>query len=116
MKKSIELLMLIFLFLILFFVFFGCQKIQKQPQEDIKQLAIEKCKELCEKAKKEIKLNSQCLSDLYEWQIQDWVCDIAHWPREEIDNVIENQCQKYREGKANHFVELDENCSFIRAF
>ncbi len=44
----------------------------------------------------------------------DWVCDVAHSPREPIDNMPENQCPAY--GKtARHFVEVDPNCKFIRA-
>ncbi|MEM2722558.1 MAG: hypothetical protein QXF30_05255 [Thermoplasmata archaeon] len=103
MKKFLILILLFFI------LFFGCKK------ETNKDLAIEKCIELCEKAKKELNLVSQCLSDLYEWRIDDWVCDIASWPREEIDNLYENQCKNYREGKANHFVELNRDCKLIRA-
>lgn len=43
-----------------------------------------------------------------------WVCDIAHDPRQDIDNKPENQCSAYREGKAQHFVELNENCNIIK--
>ncbi len=45
----------------------------------------------------------------------DWVCDIAHSPRQDVDNLPENQCSSYREGKTKHFVEIDENCNLIRA-
>ncbi len=44
----------------------------------------------------------------------NWVCDIAHNPRQEIDNLGENQCADYREGGAEHFVEVDPECNFIR--
>jgi hypothetical protein len=47
--------------------------------------------------------------------LPDWVADIAHDPRQEIDDQAENQCQRYREGEANHFVELDEDGTLIRA-
>lgn len=43
-----------------------------------------------------------------------WVLDIAHNPREEIDNLVENQCQAYIEGRANHFVELDLEGNLIK--
>ena len=57
-----------------------------------------------------------CLSDDdITWMIEDWVCDIAHEPRESIDNLPENQCQAFRSGEAHHFIELDPNCKFIRA-
>ena len=45
----------------------------------------------------------------------DWVVDIAHNPREQIDNEIENQCSTYLEGKAHHFIELDPDGNFLRA-
>ena len=40
-----------------------------------------------------------------------WVADIAHDPREDIDDEPENQCQRYREGEASHFVELTPGAS-----
>lgn len=45
----------------------------------------------------------------------DWVCDVAHNPRQAIDDLPENQCSAYKEGKAKHFVEVDETCNLIRA-
>jgi hypothetical protein len=51
-----------------------------------------------------------CLS---EDLMDGWVADIAHDPRQDVDNKPENQCSSY--GKtANHFVELDENGEVIR--
>ena len=44
-----------------------------------------------------------------------WVADIAHNPRIAIDNLPENQCQVYLEGRAAHFVELDLEGNLIRA-
>jgi len=44
----------------------------------------------------------------------DWVLDVAHNPRQEIDNLPENQCASYLEGKANHFVELDPDGNLIK--
>lgn len=38
---------------------------------------------------------------------QDWVADIAHNPRERSDNLAENQCPAFLEGRAKHYVELD---------
>lgn len=46
--------------------------------------------------------------------MQDWVVDIVHSPREDIDNLPENQCQAYLEGRAEHFVELDTNGNLVR--
>lgn len=47
--------------------------------------------------------------------LPDWVVDIAHDPREPVDDVAANQCARYRAGEANHFVEMDENGELIRA-
>jgi hypothetical protein len=44
-----------------------------------------------------------------------WVADVAHDPREDVDDEPENQCRAYREGEADHFVELDPNGEFIRS-
>lgn len=44
-----------------------------------------------------------------------WVLDIAHNPREPIDDLPENQCASFIEGSAKHFVELDPEGNFIRA-
>lgn len=45
---------------------------------------------------------------------ENWVCDVAHNPRQDVDNLKENQCATYgRAGK--HFVEVDTECRFIRA-
>ena len=44
----------------------------------------------------------------------DWVVDIAHNPREDIDNQSQNQCTDYLSGKAHHFIELDTNGDVVR--
>lgn len=44
-----------------------------------------------------------------------WVVDIVHNPRQKIDDLPENQCPAFLEGKAKHFVELDTEGSFVRA-
>lgn len=46
--------------------------------------------------------------------MQDWVVDIVHSPREGIDDLPENQCQAYIEGRAEHFVEMDTNGNLVR--
>lgn len=43
-----------------------------------------------------------------------WVVDIVHSPREKIDDLPQNQCQAYLEGRAIHFVELDANGNLVR--
>ena len=47
--------------------------------------------------------------------LPDWVVDVAHDPREEVDDEPENQCQRYRQGDATHFVELTPEGELIRA-
>lgn len=45
----------------------------------------------------------------------DWVADIAHNPRQNVDDKPENQCEDFRQGKAHHFIELDPAGNLIRA-
>ncbi|MEM7825967.1 MAG: hypothetical protein QW412_03890 [Candidatus Aenigmatarchaeota archaeon] len=77
----------------------------------------EAAKEACIKACMEAKASEMNLNDgpcLSNKIIDNWVCDVAHNPREPVDNIEENQCPEY--GKtAFHFVEVDPNCNFIRA-
>ncbi len=44
----------------------------------------------------------------------NWVADIVHNPRTKIDDLPQNQCQAYIEGRAKHFVELDTNGNLVR--
>ena len=56
--------------------------------------------------------NGPCIA---EEVIDDWAVDVAHDPREDVDNLPENQCRSYREGETHHFVELDPDGNLIRA-
>lgn len=56
--------------------------------------------------------NGPCLGMI----AQDWVLDIAHNPRLLIDDKAQNQCADFREGRAHHFIELDEEGNLIRSF
>jgi hypothetical protein len=47
--------------------------------------------------------------------LPDWVADIAHDPRQPVDDVPANQCARYRAGEAHHFVELAPDGKLIRA-
>jgi hypothetical protein len=47
--------------------------------------------------------------------LSDWVADIAHDPRQSVDDQPANQCQSYRSGQAHHFVELTPDGQLIRA-
>jgi hypothetical protein len=47
--------------------------------------------------------------------LPDWVVDIAHDPREDVDDDPANQCRRYQEGEASHFVELTPEGELIKA-
>ena len=44
-----------------------------------------------------------------------WVADVAHDPRQPVDDDPANQCAEYRSGEPDHFVELDPEGNFIRS-
>ncbi len=103
----------LFFVCVVFFFFSGCF----QPTESGTPLnsAEKECINLCESMLKQgMDLSSgPCIGNPLNSNF-DFVCDIAHNPRKEIDNLSENQCSFFSEGKAKHFVELDEKCSLIR--
>lgn len=73
-----------------------------------------KCIQLCQsKLQQGINLApGPCLSNEI---VSDWVCDVAHDPRQEVDNDPANQCPQF--GKtASHFIEVDPECNFIRSY
>lgn len=76
--------------------------------------AINKAKELFAQKKLEGMDFSRgpCLS---EEIVPDWCVDVAHDPRQPIDDEPANQCRSYREGRVHHFVELDPTGNVIRA-
>ena len=47
--------------------------------------------------------------------LDDWVVDVAHDPREDVDDDPANQCERFRAGDASHFVELTPGGDLIRA-
>ena len=55
--------------------------------------------------------NGPCLSNNL---LGDWVVDVAHNPREAIDDLPENQCTAYLTNKVQHFIELDPEGNLIR--
>lgn len=86
---------------------------KKEVPKTTEEMAIKLCIQKCEEALNSgVNLTSgPCLSNRI---IEDWVCDVAHWPRQEVDNLKENQCPAYGV-EASHFVEVDPECKFIRA-
>jgi hypothetical protein len=55
--------------------------------------------------------NGPCLGVIMD----NWVADVAHDPRQKVDDDPANQCEAYRSGEADHFVELDPDGNLIRA-
>lgn len=47
--------------------------------------------------------------------VPGWAVDVAHDPRQPVDDLPANQCASYREGRVRHFVELDPEGRLIRA-
>ncbi|HPM75662.1 MAG TPA: hypothetical protein PK961_01125 [bacterium] len=69
--------------------------------------AVAACQDACQQARK----NGAYLEDgpcLWEGEVDDWVCDVAHDPRTEVDNDPANQCPNYKD-PYEHFVEVDPN-------
>lgn len=91
----------------------GCVGQQTQTSGNEEQI-INACVQLCqsEKSKGTDLNNGPCLSNTIA---ENWVCDVAHSPRTTEDNNPENQCPEF--GKtAQHFVEVDPDCNFIRKY
>ena len=85
----------------------GCTS--SSQEKSAKQIAEENCIALCKQATN--LSNGPCLSNEIA---PNWVCDVAHSPRETVDNLPENQCTAF--GKtAHHFVEVDESCDIIKS-
>ena len=77
--------------------------------EMMKEKAINLCIKKCEAYEEDLS-SGPCLDgDI----VNNWACDVAHDPREDVDNLEENQCDKYRTGESEFFVEVDENCELI---
>jgi len=62
-----------------------------------------------EKKTQGMNFSSQCIGTL-----DDYAVDIVHVPRVSDDDLPENQCSDYLEGKVHHFIELDENGEIVR--
>ncbi|MDD5109948.1 MAG: hypothetical protein PHI63_01880 [Patescibacteria group bacterium] len=79
------------------------------------QLAIIKCQDVCRsELMKGTDLSAgPCLGNPIPG-IPQWVCDVAHNPRQAVDNLPEHQCSAFRGGQAKHFIELDEQCGVIK--
>ena len=58
---------------------------------------------------KGMNFSSQCLGSCGNYAV-----DIVHGPRIDIDNLPENQCEDYKNGKISHFIELDKDRNIVR--
>lgn len=84
-------------------------------EEKNKEKAISICIETCrqEIIRGKDLSNGPCLLDPIK-ELPNWVCDVVNVPRQEIDNLQENQCYSYIKGKSKRFVEVSTNCQFVR--
>jgi hypothetical protein len=100
------------------FLLFGC--VQQTPAQttttqsiSVEEQAKQACISLCvqEKARGTSLENGPCLSNSVA---AGWVCDVAHDPREAVDNDAANQCPEFGKS-AFSFVEVDTECNFIKS-
>ena len=115
MSKNLLLtFVLIVIILVAYFTLVANFGIPKTPLKNEVATAINQAKHLynLEKQAGRDFSSGPCLSNAL---LPGWVLDIAHNPRQPIDDLAENQCMAYREGRALHFVELDVNGNLIRA-
>lgn len=99
------------------FVFLsGCVQISSDNSSaSSDQSLIDSCIQACEtsKAAGNNLENGPCLLNPMP-QDKLWVCDVAHDPRSEMDNLPENQCSAFGKNGTNHFIEVSPECKFIR--
>ena len=102
-----------FLLLALLLLLFGCaQTAQQTPPEASS--AMNACISECQRqllSNRDLS-SGPCLLDPIP-DFPAWVCDVAHSPRETVDNLPSNQCASFG-ASANHFIEASPNCKLIR--
>jgi hypothetical protein len=113
MKQIFSILTIIMVFLVS-----GCLNNSEDMEQTISTDPQERCIEVCrDQIASDAELHlGPCLSEKQgvEWNVDNWACDVAHQPREIIDDTSLNQCQEYRKERVEHFVEVSPNCEFIR--
>lgn len=65
-----------------------------------------------QKRQQGMNFESQCLGIVGDKL--KYAVDIVHVPRNSDDNKPENQCEDFRTGKVQHFIELDREGSIFR--
>ncbi len=107
---------IIFCLLVLTLVLAGCISSDQVSQPHNKQVndVVQKCVQVCQEEKERGAdlSDGPCLSNAIA---PGWVCDVAHWPREAVDNDPKNQCSEYGKS-AWAFVEVDPDCKPIRVW
>ena len=105
----------IFFIGVLFAIIFlcGCADQGGTEIERLKQSCIEACQEALNQGRD--LSNGPCLLNPMT-DNTDWVCDVAHQPRQPVDDITDNQCSAFRNRMANHFIEVDPNCNFIKSY
>jgi nitrous oxide reductase accessory protein NosL len=102
--------------LILVFLIAGCTQSNDDNRDaeisSTNKAMMDECISLCNQYTGD-KSNGMCIGN--PMSNNDWVCDIAHSPREAVDNLPENQCSAFS-NTATHFVEVDKNCNFIKSY
>ena len=88
----------------------GC--IGQEESEVMKQECIQACQEALQEGR-DLSAGPCLLNPMSN---KDWVCDVAHDPRQPLDNIPDNQCSAYRQRLASHFIEVDTECNFIESF
>lgn len=86
---------------------------EKNTAENVKEICIRACgSEISGGGKLD---KGPCLLNPVR-EYPDWVCDVAHEPRQAVDNLPENQCSAFSEGRARHFVEVTTECKPIKSW
>jgi nitrous oxide reductase accessory protein NosL len=93
----------------------GCTQSDGTDTQNLAMKAERDCKDLCNMAilAGNDLSRGPCLANSI---VTDWSCDIAHNPRDIVDDKPENQCSSFRGGNTHHFVELDIKCNLIRKY
>eukprot|EP00824_Muranothrix_gubernata_P012986 TRINITY_DN27257_c0_g1_i1.p2 TRINITY_DN27257_c0_g1~~TRINITY_DN27257_c0_g1_i1.p2 ORF type:complete len:127 (+),score=23.03 TRINITY_DN27257_c0_g1_i1:26-382(+) len=82
--------------------------------------ATTRCAALCTAHRYDYELTAwnkgPCLSDHFPFDVPHYVCDVAHWPRQQVDNDPNNQCRDWNPqgGDKCAFVEVNTKCQVIR--
>lgn len=86
--------------------------VQSVAQEKVEDIALKNALNLYASAKQTGAdfTNGPCLGIV----APDWVLDIAHNPRQTIDDLAENQCEQFKSGQTKHFIELDPDGKLIQ--